>query len=529
MKREDTKFLEGAFLLTGAGVVVKLIGALNRIPLFRILGDEGMGLYQMAYPIYTILLTVSSAGLNVAVSKVVAEQWALGKKSEARNAFKVSLAVMALLGLIASLILYGSSEWIARNLAHDGRAVLSIRAISPALIAVGVLSAFRGWFQGIQQMGVPALTQVVEQVGRLLAMLLLANAFLERGLAAASAGATMGASIGALLAMVVAIAFYVKNAGSSRIPPDSSRTWRTARFSRGQVLRRVLSIAAPVSLASAIFGITEIVDLVIVPGRLQAIGFSAGDATRLFGQLAAGAFPLLNLPTIFTAAFQAALVPSISSALALGDREAVRRRTRKTLSLTLALALPVAVGLHVLSNPIPSLLYSQPEVGAILRTLTPAVVFLSLQQVTSGILQGLGNFRVPLLNLSWAIVIKASLTYFLVGYASIGILGAGLATTVYFAVAGLLNLRAVCKEVSSAIDWAIVLKLPLAGTALALLTELSYWRLSSVWPLGMATAGAIVVGAFSYAVACLALAIVTPDDLASLPLLGRFFRRGFRK
>ncbi len=115
MKRDDSTFLRGAFVLTGAGILVKLIGALNRIPLYAILGDEGMGLYQMAYPIYTILLTVSSSGLNVAISKIVAERWALGKRAQAAEAFRISIVLMAALGLASTLVLYFSADWIATN------------------------------------------------------------------------------------------------------------------------------------------------------------------------------------------------------------------------------------------------------------------------------------------------------------------------------------------------------------------------------------------------------------------------------
>jgi len=518
-KRDDSTFLKGAFVLTGAGILVKLIGALNRIPLYSILGDEGMGLYQMAYPIYTILLTVSSSGLNVAISKVVAERWALGKRVQAADAFRVALALMAVLGLASTLILYFSADWIADNMAHDPRAAISIRALSPALFTVAVLSAFRGWFQGIEKMEVPALTQVVEQVGRLVTMLFLANMLLPRGLEVAAAGATLGASVGAFVAAMWALAAYFRGPRpwlNERRRVEASDFW-------SDTTKRIITIAAPISLASAIFGITEIVDLAIVPGRLQSIGLETQEATRQFGRLAAGAFPLLNLPTLFTSALQMALVPSISAAMALGDRDAVRRRVMKALSLTLALAVPAAIGLYVLAEPIPTLLYSQPEVAPILRTLTPAVVFLALQQVTAGVLHGLGRLRAPLVNLAWAVGIKAVVTYVLVGTPSLGILGAGIATSVHFGIAGLLNLRAVMRDTGPVLNWRDLLKLPLAGGAMAVAAVLAYSRLSVLVSWKVATLAAVGVGAVVYGVFALLLGIVRSEDLAAFPLLGRFF------
>lgn len=520
MKRDDSTFLRGAFVLTGAGILVKLIGALNRIPLYAILGDEGMGLYQMAYPIYTILLTVSSSGLNVAISKIVAERWALGKRAQAAEAFRISIVLMAALGLASTLVLYFSADWIATNMAHDPRAAISIRALSPALFVVAVLSAFRGWFQGIERMETPALTQVVEQVGRLVTMLFLANMLLPRGLDVAAGGATLGASVGAFIAAAWATAAYVREP-----KPYLEERKIKATYVWSETTKRIISIAAPISLASAIFGITEIVDLAIVPGRLQFIGLATEEATRLFGRLAAGAFPLLNLPTLFTAALQMALVPSISAAMALGDREAVRRRVRKALSLTLALAVPAAIGLYVLADPIPTLLYGQPEVAPILRTLTPAVVFLALQQVTAGILHGLGRLRAPLVNLAWAVAIKAAVTYVLVGNPSLGILGAGIATSVHFGVAGLLNLWAVAREIGAVLDWQGLLKLPIAGGVMALVAGLSYSRLSVIVPWKVATLASVGVGAVTYGALALVLGVVRSSDLAAFPLLGRFFGR----
>lgn len=518
MKKDDQRFLKGAFVLTGAGILVKLIGALNRIPLYAILGDEGMGLYQMAYPIYTILLTVSSSGLNVAISKVVAERWALGKRARAAEAFRISLVLMATLGLASTLILYFSADWIAVNMAHDSRAALSIRALSPALFIVAVLSAFRGWFQGIERMETPALTQVLEQIGRLVTMLFLANTLLPRGLDVAAAGATFGAPAGAFIAALWAMAAYL------RAPKPQQEGRKTkATYMWSDTAKRIISIAAPISMASAIFGITEIVDLAIVPGRLQSIGFSTQEATRQFGRLAAGAFPLLNLPTLFTSALQMALVPSISAAMALGDGDAVRRRVKKALSLTLALAVPAAIGLHVLADPIPTLLYGQPEVAPILRTLTPAVVFLALQQVTSGILHGLERFRTPLVNLALAVAVKALVTYILVGNASVGILGAGVATSVHFGIAGILNLWAVAREVGHVYDFRGLLKIFVAGGVMAVIAGFGYSRLSVVISWKVATLVAVGLGAVAYGTLALALGVVRAEELAALPLVGRFF------
>ena len=392
MGTQDTKFVKGAFILTAAGLVVKLIGALYRIPLYSILGSEGIGLYQMGYPIYAILLTVSSSGLNVAISKVVAERWAQGKRSGALAAFRVSLVLMGILGIAGSVALFRAAPWIATNMGHDPRATLSIQAISPALFLASVLSAFRGWFQGIEEMTVPAASQVLEALGRLVTMLLLAGALIPKGIEHAAAGATFGAAVGAGVGVLfTALAYWSGGRRArQRVPhrrsprsEDGSRvaTGDSGEFTWGETARAIASIALPISLASAVFGITEIIDLSLVPGRLHAAGFATEEATRLFGQLTAGAMPLVNIPTVFTGALQMAIVPSVSAALALRDRAAIGRRVKKALALTYALGLPASLGILVLSRQIPVLLYNDPGVGPSLMASAPAVLFLSLQQV----------------------------------------------------------------------------------------------------------------------------------------------------
>lgn len=212
MSTKDTQFLKGAFALSLSTLLVKILGAMYRIPLYSMLGSEGIGLYQMAYPIYVVLLGVSSTGLNVAISKVVAERWALRKWSGARAVFRVSMALMVILGLLASLTLFGLSGWISQNMAKDPRSRLSIMAISPALFVAAILSAFRGWFQGIEEMGAPAISQVVEQVARLLTVFLLGNLLLSRGIEHAAAGATFGAVVGAAVGVVYIAAVYFAKA-----------------------------------------------------------------------------------------------------------------------------------------------------------------------------------------------------------------------------------------------------------------------------------------------------------------------------
>lgn len=519
MGGKDSRFLKGAFTLAFAGVVVKIIGALYRIPLYSILGSEGIGLYQYAYPIYAIMLTVSSAGLNVAISKAVAERWVLGKHKAASRVFRISLILMAILGFVGFVALLSMSGWIAANMARDPRARISIAAISPALLMAAILSALRGWFQGIEEMSVPAISQVLEQVGRLVTMYTLGIMLLPRGIEYAASGATFGAVVGAFAGVVYTGVAYFRRAGDWDIHNDEpGESWRS-------IAREIIFTSVPISLASAVFGITEIIDLGLVPGRLQAAGLLPEEATRLFGQLTGGAFPLLNIPTIFTGALQVALVPSISGAAKLRDRRSITRRVQKALAITVALALPAAMGIYVLADPIPALLFKDPGIGKVLRPLAPAVFFLALQQVTSGILHGLGRMRVPLVNLTWAAVVKAILTYVLVGNPSFGIVGASIATSFHFGVAALLNLWAIQNEMGNVLDAPGILKISLSSAIMSVVVAFTYVRAQTLIRWQSATIAAILAGIIVYGILVVAMGVLTMEDLQSLPLLDSLFMR----
>ncbi len=524
MRNQDHKFIKGALTLTIAGFVVKAIGALYRIFLMRVLGSEGMGLYQMAYPIYAILLTASSAGLNVAVSKAVAERWALGRKHDARAAFGVSMALMVVVGLIGSLALYGLRDFIAVNMAKDPRAAVSIAALSPALFFASVLSALRGWFQGIEEMTVPAVSQVMEQVGRLATMFILARLLMPKGLEYAAAGATFGAVAGAALGVIYAWAAYRSHLGRERFRearerrrmaasgvkqrPSAPEPWRRA-------LRAILKVAVPISLASAVFGLTELVDLGLVPGRLHAIGIPTEEATTLYGQLGA-ALALINLATVFTGALQMAIVPSVTAAVTLKDTASVKRRINRALTITLALGLPAALGLFVLADPIPALLYDEPNVGPILRLAAPSILFLAIQQVTAGVLQGIGKITTPLWNLMVAIIVKAALTYLLVGLPAFGVRGAAIATTAYFGVAAILNLLAILRSQGRVVDGVATVKLAMAGGGMSVVAYAVYSFATAVVGFKLAAVAAIGAGAVAYGVLAVLFKAIDLGELKSI-------------
>ncbi|MGB9866604.1 MAG: putative polysaccharide biosynthesis protein [Bacillota bacterium] len=512
MPRES--FVKGAFVLTAAAFLTKLLGAVYRIPLYPILGDQGFGLFQMAYPIYGMALVLSTSGINVAISKLVAERLASGDRKGAAEAFKSSLVLLAASGLVFGGLLFAASGWIAARVTHDSRATLSIAAISPAVLLVSVMSAYRGLFQGLQQMVPTAVSQVVEQLVRVITMLLLAVLLMPRGVEFAAAGATFGAVTGAVAGLIYLLAVFRQSHVTKFVGSSAAGV---SVPTMGTVLR----IAIPVSLASGVLGLTQIVDMALVPWRLQAAGLSVPVATAQYGEMSGAALPLVNLPTILTAALQVSLVPAIAADSAVGDAQRVTARMRTALRLTFQVMLPAATGLWVLAEQIAILLFRDPDVAVPLASLASSAVFMGLQQTTSGILQGLGLLQLPVRHLLWGTSAKFVITLWLTS--AVGIRGACYGTVVGFAVAALLNLTALARRFGRLLSLRDMLVAPsVACLVMAAALRPMYAAARALTHSGnVSTLLAIVGGMLVYSAGVGLLGGLKREDVQVIPVVGQ--------
>lgn len=431
-------FLRGAFVLTAAAIFVKLLGACYRIPFTRMVGSEGIGLYQMAYPLYTTLLALSSAGIPVAVSFLVAERGAVGDRRGARRILWVSLLFLFSTGLLLALSLFLGAPYLAREVLGDPRACYSLAAVAPAVLVISVVSAFRGYFQGWGVMWPTALSEVLEQVIRVATVLLAASALISRGVEFAAAGAAFGAVTGGCAGLLVLVLIFGRFERSRPLLKGPGRSG----FLLGdglKILKRLLVYAFPISAASAVFPLMQAIDTVIIPNRLQAAGFSVQEATSLFGQLAGMAGTIVYLPAVFTVSVAMSLVPHLAAAVSRGSRLEVRRRISTALRITVIFCLPAAAGLCVLATPIMELLFNEPGAGPVTAWLAPAALFAGLQQTTAGALQGIGNTWLPVVNLLAGCLVKIACNYYLTVLPGFGIKGAALGSSLGFFLVFLLN------------------------------------------------------------------------------------------
>ncbi|MDW7649802.1 MAG: polysaccharide biosynthesis protein [Bacillota bacterium] len=519
-------FVKGAAILTLAGVSVRFVGAFFRIVLAALIGDEGMGLFQMAYPIYSTLLAVSTAGIPIAISKLVSENLARGNYRGAHRIFRIALSILALSGLAISALLYFGAEIFTTTVTQDPRAYLPLVSISPAIFLVTVMSAYRGFFQGQQQMMPTALSQIAEQIGRVAVALALVGILLPRGLEFAAAGASFGAAAGAFFGLLVLMFIWLRQKKTFlyRLERQSVQDHQPLRA----VVYNIFALSVPITLGSLVMPLITIVDLSVVPHRLHAAGFDTGRATALYGQLTGMASPILHIPTIITVALAISLVPAISEALALKRTRLVQERSYLAVRMTLLLSLPSALGLYLLAEPVTVLLFKNAEAGAVLAAMSLGVVFLTLYQTTSGILHGLGRTMDPVISLFWGALAKTGFTWWLTSLPSLHIRGAALATVIGFGVAALLNMHRVGILTGMPLRPVNTLLKPLlasAGMGVAVL--FIYQRLYAFHDVigpslanKAATLSAVSAGALIYFVLLLLVGGLGTDDLALIPRVG---------
>ena len=308
-------FLRGAMALTAAGIVVKLLGGVNRILLSRILGGEGIGLYQIAYPVYVLGLSIAGAGVPIALSVMVAEKIAQGDSGGARRIFRIILIFMTVVAVFFGAGLFlGAEGLIAFGLVRDVRAYFPLVVLAPALTVSIITCTFRGYFQGLQIMTPTAISQMCDQFVRVCVMLVLAYTLLPYGLETAVTGAAFGAVPGALAGLAVISALYARHVRRS-VPPLRGAGNGEPVFS---LLRRFIILAVPVAAANMLLPAVAGIDMIIVPMRLEAAGHSVQASTALYGYLTGMANGLVQVPTILTVSLATSLVPAVSAAFTAG-------------------------------------------------------------------------------------------------------------------------------------------------------------------------------------------------------------------
>lgn len=499
-----------------AGLMVKVIGSVNRILLSRLLGGEGIGLYQMAYPVYLLLLAVSSAGIPVAISIIVAEHLAKKDYGGVQQIFRLSLRLTFCLGIFLASSLVLVSNWLVDSgILQDGRAHYALLALTPAVFFATILASFRGFFQGHQLMMPPAVSQILEQFVRVVTMVVLAYVLLPHGLEFAAAGAAFGAVPGSITGLIVLSFFYRKY----------RHLWQQGEhknIAAGPIVKRLLILALPVSCANILVPVTSSIDMLLVPNRLVDSGFTVEQATTLFGYLAGMAQPLLMMATIPTVSLAASLVPAVSEAYTLQDKASIEKKASTAMKLCCLITVPAAVGMSALAEPISLLLYGTSKAAFAIMHSGPAIWLLGMQQITTGVLQGMGKINLPMLHMLAGILVKIGAVWMLTDAAN-NIAGAAWATNINFGLTALLNII-VLRHFGIFFKWSDIAKIIAGALVMGAAAMKVHLLLSGCAGHTAAALGAMAAAVIVYSMALLILGVINRNELKQLPLLRKFIK-----
>ena len=557
-------FMEGAAVLVIAHLVVKVIGACFKIPLANILQETGMAYFTRAYNLYAALFVMATAGLPVAVSKMVSESLAKQNFAESKKILKAAVALLTIIGAIGTCVLFFGARSFAVGAFNSPGSYLSIIAISPAILFISILSAFRGYFQGHSNMVPTAYSEVLEAVSKLVIGLLGAYLLMSVSSEVAAAGAISGVTLGGLLALLLLMFFYLKNKNSTPL------TNATEASSSKKIFVRLLTIAVPITIGAAVMSLTNVIDTFMISNRLSAItidenmfktltdffgvsadsirigeSISSGAADVMYGSYSGYAMSLFNLPPSIVTSISMSIVPAISAALAIKNHTQAKLLTESSIRITTMFALPCAIGMSVLSAPILIALYNNSRAQDTLALLSLAIIFVCIVSVTTAILQAAGHVFIPVRNMLIGGAFKIVSNYILIAIPEINIGGAPISTFCCYLIIASLNIISiikiikpkfnlkdfVIKPLTSAIIMgvvvyavynlsALILGCPEVSLKVNFLTQttpvtpvLSAVRLKTIIALGVS----ILVGVIAYFISMCATRAFFEEDIKMLP------------
>ncbi len=424
-------FFGGAAILAGGIAVVKIIGAMFKIPIVRVLSPEAYADFSNAYLIYTLLLSFSASGVPVALSRMVAAADALGRERQVRKTFRVALSVFATLGFASFLLMFFGNAFLA-DLMHDSMAAKAIRYLAPAVVCVSSLAVFRGYTQGHAYMTPSAISQIIEAAGKLLIGLPLAYLAVKAGKGddLCAALAILGVTIGSALALLYMLLNYAR----SRKPLSGPRDVPSS----GAILGELMKIVVPIALTASALSIINFIDSILVQGQLQnALHMTEDQSRNLYGTYS-GVMNIYNLPASFITAVTASVIPAVSAAMAQKKRKTASRVVRAAFHVTALLVVPMGVGMSVLAEPIVRLLFAPKDPalsGSLLAVLGIASIFVCMVSVSNSVLQAYGYQHLPLFVMLAAGASMLVIDYNLVAVPAINIHGSPIGTLCCFSIA----------------------------------------------------------------------------------------------
>ncbi|MEG1791840.1 MAG: polysaccharide biosynthesis protein [Clostridia bacterium] len=430
--KKRISLVKGAMVLAVTGLISKIIGALYRIPLNNFLTAEGMGMYQLIFSIYALLLALSSSGIPVAISRLVAERRAEGHSC--KNVLKSASFIVIAFSLLISVLLIVFGDKIA-NFQGNSKVEFGYAIIAPAIVFVGGISIFRGWFQGNYNIFPTAISQMVEQIVKLTLGLFLVYYLLPRGIIYSVYGALLGVTISEVLTLfyMMICYFFNRKKYDTKVPDIDFKT----------TSRELVKITLPIAIGGLIIPISQFIDSIMIVNLLKLNGLATSVATAEYGLFSGTVMSIVNMPIIITLSLAIVLVPIVSAGRVDRDLEGIIEKSATAIKLSYVIGLPSALLMFVYARPILVFLYPMltsqniETAVALLRLLSFTVIFQSQMQIYNSLLQALDRTYAPVKNMLCGVFVKTVLAIILLK--TIGINGAAVATLALGITSTILN------------------------------------------------------------------------------------------
>lgn len=530
--QKNGAFLVQGAILAGAGILTKIIGVIYRIPMINIMGDEGQAYYGVAFEIYAIALLLTSYSLPLAVSKLVAARVTKGERRNAYKVFKAALIFATASGLIVGLIVFFGADFIADKIMATPQSAYALRVLAPGLFVVAIMGVVRGYFQGLGTMLPSAVSQILEQVVNAVVSVLGASLLFQYGKKAyelkkgtdlssayAAAGGTMGTVLGAVAGLLFLLFVYAvyKKTIRRQIKRDRSKK----RESYGSIFPILIMTIVPVILSTSIYQCSKVLDAGIFKNIMDIQGMDAVKADRLWGMYTGKYNTLCNVPLAIANAIGASVIPSLTAAVAKGNRKLVHNRIQLATRFSMIVAIPSTVGFIVLAKPIMDLLFSNGSnetPAMILRAGAVTVALYSLSTITNAILQGVNRMTTPIKHAAVSLGLHLLTLYLMLVVLKWNIYAVIVSTIVFSATMCILNQKALRREIGYVQEKYKTFIIPLIASIIMGIVSFVLQPVFSIFMPGkLATVLTLLIAVIVYGVSLLILGGLTEDEILMMP------------
>lgn len=480
-RRKNSNFIMQGTILAVAGLIVRIIGLIYRIPMTNIIGDEGMGYYSFAYEPYSVMLLLSYHGLPTAVSKLVAERNGEGRFKNSYRVFRAAMVLAIGIGAVTGAIIFFGADYIAGVLNNQPMSAYALKVLGPTIFVLAIMGILRGYFQGMGTTVPTAVSQIFEAIANAIISVVAASYLFAAGKkfdlvvnteshaeAYGAAGGTLGTLAGAVAGLIFLIFVYMMFKPMLQKQMRKDHTGRKESY--GSLTSLLVLTAAPIVLSSVIFNISTTVDGALFSSIMQEKHkLPEGDVASLWGIFTNKYKIMIMVPVAIATALATSIVPDFSEEMASGNKTRLNGKIQHVIRFTMIIAIPSAVGLSVLAEPILKLLFQ--NIGKtdidLLRYGTLAVVVYSLSTITNAVLQGVNQMKKPVVHALVSLLAHIVILYLAIGVFKTGIYGVLISYIAFGLIICVLNAEVIRKTLSYRQEWTHTFLLP-AGASVVM-------------------------------------------------------------